>query len=151
MTRHSEPRDDDDQALSEEFRGLREMEPPPGLREKCLAAANEAAPATPHRSVNLIATAWPRAGILVSAIAASLLVGIGIGWSLRGETNASGTNEQVAQDSDSAPLGEVASAMATSAVNYDETLDKTTFRQEETYLCGVGRIKSKSIIQLSGE
>ncbi|MCO8123292.1 hypothetical protein NHH03_16200 [Stieleria sp. TO1_6] len=149
MNRHNEPGDDDDQALSEEFRVLREMEPPPGLREKCLAAANDAAPVTPHRSVNLSAMAWP--GILASAVAASLLVGIGIGWSLRGETKTSGTNEQVAQDSDSVPMGEIANAMATSAVNDLETLDKTTFRQEETYLCGVGRIKSKSMIQLSGE
>lgn len=44
MNRHNKPGDDDDQALSEEFRVLREMEPPPGLREECLAAANEAAP-----------------------------------------------------------------------------------------------------------
>lgn len=151
MNRHNEPADDDDQALSEQFRVLREMEPPPGLREKCLAAANEAAPVMPHRSVNPTATAWPNAGILASAVTASLLVGIGIGWSLRGETNTSGTNEQVAQGSDSVPLGEIANAMAMSAVKYDETLDKTTFRQQETYLCGVGRIKSKSMIQLSGE
>lgn len=151
MNRDSEPEDDDDQALSKEFRVLREMEPPPGLREKCLAAANEAAPVMPHRSVSLIAKAWPNAGILASAVAASLLVGIGIGWSLRGATNENLSSDQSEAEPDNLVFVSAWDTNATSQVEFDERSSEKLFFVEETYLCGVGRIQSSTKYQRIGE
>lgn len=151
MIRDNDPPEHDDQALRDEFRSLRELEVPPTLHPKCLAAANAAVSVSAHRSAKTGTRARQRAVMFASAVAASLFVGIGVGWVLRGKVDIPDINQRVTEIAETTPVHEIANVMATSAVHFDERLDKTTFRREETYLCGVGRIRSKSMIQLSGE
>lgn len=151
MIGYSETSDDDDQTFNNELHFFRQLEPPANLREKCMIAASAAVSLSHHRSASNRSIAWRRAAMLASATAASLLIGIGIGWSLRGEAESSSINQQIANTPQTASVGEMANARATSTVQYDERIGEATYRQEETYLCGVGRIRSKSMIQLIGE
>lgn len=142
---------DDDAPIRDACRNLREMEIPSQLKSKCLTAAqNGLASAGLTQSLPLEATS-SQVSKLPVAIAASLLVGVGLGWILRGNAQPS-VREDLAQiKPKSVFMTPRPTTNATSIVEYQERSSEESFFTKETYLCGVGRIQSKSKYQISRE
>lgn len=167
MIGHPNPLNDDDDAdFHSELRFLREIEPPPHLRSQCMAAATQAITEVPQSMVNARETRRRLTAQFACAVAASLMIGIGIGWSLRGSPSRSHETPQVHEHPDNAlasqPMNRAArnvhaasiaetSNAATSTVLAEESFTKGSMRQHETYLCGVGRIRSNTMFFVDGE
>ncbi len=147
----------DDEVIRDLLEPIRDLDVPPGLEATCLAAALDgslmAEKLQTHRSGGG-ATAWVRYSI---AIAASLLIGLGLGWFARGQgateaTKISGEpllTKSVPESETRPPDFQI--PFATSLVEYQEGDIERSFFTEEIYLCGVGRIQSKSEYRIVGE
>ena len=153
--RNDEARDDGE--FRELFDPIRGMTAPVGLDRKCLEVAREATAraAATDRSSEEMSARFP---YWLVAIAASLLIGLSIGWTLRGQaekgTVSSTTGMLPVQVSsrfpNHRPVGEPFDA--TSTVDYHQDgVNKPHFITREIYLCGVGRVQSKSEFQFLGE
>ncbi|QDT06994.1 hypothetical protein K227x_54180 [Rubripirellula lacrimiformis] len=137
----------DDQYLRDALRTVREMEIPSKLKANVLAAALDGlASSELIRPIDSADTRSQRFR-LPAAIAASLLVGIGLGWTLRGGTSQSVGEVQVRSKSLPSMPASVWPANATSNVDYQDNRSGKFAFTEETYLCGIGRIQSSSKYQ----
>ena len=124
---------------------------PSDLKARCLAAAQVGFANTNLRQPSELRKASSHAFKLPIAVAASLLVGMSIGWILRGEAPTSLREDVVRANSIFATPVPPPNANATSIVQYQEESEEETFFTEEIYLCGVGRIQSKSARQIFRE
>ena len=143
--------DKEDQDFHDELHCLRQIEIPPGLKADCLAAA--ASGLARARIDTPVALGNTKNGrfIFPAAIAASLFVGTSLGWIMRGQSSGNVSVVQVKAKSFTQKSGHPLGTNATSAVKYYESTSEKYFYTEETYLCGVGRIMSKSQLQIPGE
>jgi len=154
-----------DNAEDDEFRDLlnplRNIQAPPGLDAKCLNAASDSVDSLPDSDQSRSVTGWQTRLTVSAAIAASLLIGITTGWIARGQaggnTNVDSSRSVRAMGSQQVPTPMPQSskpslvANATSSVEYQEDVGNLMFVTQETYLCGVGRIHSKSEFLFAGE
>ena len=147
----------DDEELRDLFRPMCELDAPSGLSERCLEAVRISSDAKPIAGLRLQSAQPQRPYLFASTVAASLLIGVTIGWFLRGETS---THFAEVKDSTSPPevvnpgtnaAGPLHLVNATSRVEYQEGVTNQHFTTSEIYVCGLGRIQSKSAFQISGE
>lgn len=156
MTENRNDEDRDDWELRELFQPIRDINAPAGLGQKCLEVVRKMS------RQETVTDRFPQAtnarkSHLPVAIATSLMIGLSIGWTLRGQAengSVSSTTgmpvEANIQFPNHVPTGE--SFDATSTVDYHhEVAAKPRFITREFYLCGVGRIQSKSEVQFLGE
>lgn len=147
----------DDEELRDQFRPMRELDAPPRLSERCLDAVRISLDAKPIAGLQLQSAQPRRPHLFASTVAASLLIGIAMGWFLRGEEST-----HFAEVKDSTSLPEVANPRinavsplhlfnATSRVEYQEDITNQRFSTSEIYVCSLGRIQSKSAFKISGE
>ena len=142
---------DDDEILRDAFRNVRKIEVPPELKAKCLAAARDGmASAGSTRPVE-VKHKRIQAFKLPAAIAASLLIGVSLGWVLRGNLHESGGNDHVRANPRPITIAPGSRANATSIVNNDDGGSEKSLFIAETYLCGVGRLQSRSDYRILGE
>jgi len=157
MTQHDPQWTSDDEIIRKLLRPAGDMNLPPGLEAKCLAAAREGSltvgKTQQNLSDDLVAT---RVRFAVS-MAASLLIGLGVGWLLRGQVAIDITEiseESLPTKSEPTPERRapiLQMPFATSQVKFQEGGVEKSFFTEEVYLCGVGRILSKSEYRITGE
>ncbi|MGB7326759.1 MAG: hypothetical protein WBD31_17925 [Rubripirellula sp.] len=152
-----------DEADENEIRDLlnpiRDLEAPAGLSKRCLDATRAAA--SPPLGITMAPAAKPSTSRLstIAAIAASLVLGISAGWIARGQVV--GTKQiaestgAVTQSNDIATTVDQRMARdlvnATSVVEYQEDVENAVFATHEFYLCGVGKVQSKSEFLYQGE
>ncbi|MEM9659202.1 MAG: hypothetical protein AAF961_12655 [Planctomycetota bacterium] len=149
----------DDWEFRKMFQSMREINSPAGLDRKCLEVVQKvsgrAGVADPLRTARYA----PRL-LLPFSIATSLMIGLAIGWALSGQANRSvvDTTTALAPVEFGRPIPNKARVFlgepfcATSTVDYEvQEGAKPLFTTREFYLCGVGRVQSKSGIQISGE
>jgi len=157
MTQHDPPWTSDDEVIRKLLRPAGNMSLPPGLEAKCLAAAREGSLTVGKTQKNQSDDLVPLRIRFAVSMAASLLIGLGAGWLLRGEVAIDITKiSGVSLPTSSEPKPETRSPIlqmpfATSRIEFQEGGVEKSFFTEEVYLCGVGRIQSKSAYKITGE
>ena len=142
---------EDDQTLRDAFDDYRAITPSDDLEAQCLAAAQRGLENADSNQPLHVKKMRSHAFKLPAAIAASLLVGFGSGWLMRDSTLQNIGAEHAATQPQPIFGLPAASVNATSAVDFDGASPERSYFVSETYLCGVGRIQSKSSYLVSGD
>jgi len=139
--------DEDDAMLYDALGPLREITPPERLQGKCAEVLSNSQTLSPN--LNRYAG---RRSLLRSALtmAATMLIGTAIGWTLRGSANGIVDDRPVSDRSE--PFDTImpvavfpSAAVASSSVMINsEAGDEPSYYAEEFYLCGVGTVYSSS-------
>lgn len=151
----------DDDEIRELLKPLREIDAPSGIDVKCwVATRNFSNPSNTIAQRNSNSN-WHSRLVVFAAIAASLLMGVAMGWTARGQVAESvslnATPPMDVADRSDGPSHIIHRfrpnelADATSTVDYQEGAGNPIFVTQEFYLCGAGRIQSKSEYLLKGE
>ena len=139
--------DDDDRMLHASLEPLRNLTTPAELETKCVQLVSEMAKASdgvqqqssPSRN---------HLSVLFLAVAASLLVGTAIGWTLRGSHKEAAPVAKAEREPINEGIFESAILVPTQSTSQVEITPDSTFQPtyfaEEFYLCGVGVIQSSS-------
>jgi hypothetical protein len=147
----------DDEEMRDLFRPMRQLNAPSGLSERCFAAVQVSSDTKSIIGKRLQSAKSQRAFNFTSTVAASLLIGATIGWFLRGaeSTYFAETKDLISPPEAVNPMTNAVAPLhlvnATSRVEYQEDVTNQRFSTSEMYVCGLGRIQSKSVFQISGE
>ena len=142
---------DDDRYLRDAFLDARDMDIPSGLKARCIAAAQDGLASVPSSESLKLTQETSQTLRLLIAVAASLLIGVSLGWVLRGQTTKIADSIQTPAKPQVKLFVPAANANATSVVEYEKGGSGRSFFVKETYLCGVGRIESRSNYRIDGD
>ncbi len=157
MTQHDSPWNSDDEVIRKLLRPVGDMNLPLGLEAKCLAAGREGSLTVGKTQKNQSDDLVPTRVRFPVSMAASLLIGLGAGWLLRGQVAIDITKtSDVSLPTSLEPKPEtrfpfLQMPFATSRVEFQEGGVEKSFFTEEVYMCGIGRIQSKSEYRITGE
>ena len=145
--------DDDDRMLHKSLAPLRDLKPTGDWQSSITHLPDSFTTAAPLKPLDPTASGSMR---WILAIAASLLVGIATGWTLRGSrtdvADQSGAITRPVVDDLVAISAVQLPAQSTANVETDQLQkDRPTYYAEELYLCGVGVVQSTSRYQFAKE
>ncbi len=146
----------DEFSLRELLSPIRNIEAPDHLQAMCDEAIRESLSSTAVSKPDSSISRFSLPSSMLAVIAASVLLGVALGWTLRGSRT---LDVVVVEQRDPLPRpsstnlptpGYHVMNKATSSVDYQEDMGEASFFTHEIYVCGVGRFQSSTEFQFAG-